>query len=137
MFDTNFGADLTIMEEAAEFINRFKENKNLPILTSCCPAWINFIEKNYPEHLNLTSTCKSPQGMFGAIAKNSLAPKVLNIEPKNMYVVSVMPCVAKKYECSRNELGQDNIPDVDISITTRELAKMIKEAGIDLANLDE
>ena len=75
--------------------------------------------------------------MFGAIAKNYLAPKVLNIEPKNMYVVSVMPCVAKKYECSRNELGQDNIPDVDISITTRELAKMIKEAGIDLANLDE
>lgn len=137
VFDTNFGADLTIMEEAAEFINRFKENKNLPLLTSCCPAWINFIEKNYPEHLNLTSTCKSPQGMFGAIAKNYLAPKVLNIEPKNMYVVSVMPCVAKKYECSRNELGQDNIPDVDISITTRELAKMIKEAGIDLANLDE
>ena len=137
VFDTNFGADLTIMEEAAEFINRFKENKNLPILTSCCPAWINFIEKNYPEHLNLTSTCKSPQGMFGAIAKNYLAPKVLNIEPKNMYVVSIMPCVAKKYECSRNELGQDNIPDVDISITTRELAKMIKEAGIDLANLDE
>ncbi len=75
--------------------------------------------------------------MFGAIAKNYFAPKVLNIEPKNMYVVSIMPCVAKKYECSRNELGQDNIPDVDISITTRELAKMIKEAGIDLANLDE
>lgn len=137
VFDTNFAADLTIMEEASEFINRFNQNKDLPILTSCCPAWINFIEKNYPQHLNLPSSCKSPQEMFGAIAKNYFAPKVLNIEPKDIYVVSVMPCVAKKYECSREELCQENIPDVDISITTRELAKMIKEAGIDLCNIAE
>ena len=137
VFDTNFAADLTIVEEAAEFLQRLTENKNLPILTSCCPAWINFVESNYPEHLHLPSTCKSPQEMFGAIAKNYFAPKVLGIEPEDIYVVSVMPCVAKKYECSREELGQEDVLDVDISITTRELAKMIKEAGIDLASLDE
>ncbi|MBQ6631676.1 MAG: (2Fe-2S)-binding protein, partial [Romboutsia sp.] len=137
VFDTNFGADLTIIEEATEFLNRFTQNKNLPILTSCCPAWINFIEKNYPKHLNLISSCKSPQEMFGSMAKHYFAPKILNIAPKDIIVVSIMPCVAKKYECSRNELSQENILDVDISITTRELAKMIKEAGIDLLNLEE
>ena len=137
VFDTNFAADLTIMEEATEFLNRLTENKDLPILTSCCPAWINFIEKNYPNHLNLLSSCKSPQEMFGSIAKHYFAPKILNIDPKDILVVSVMPCVAKKYECSRNELGQEDVLDVDISITTRELAKMIKEAGIDLSTLEE
>lgn len=137
VFDTNYAADLTILEEGTEFVNRFKSGENLPILTSCCPAWVGFLEHTYPESLNLASSCKSPQEMFGAIAKNYFAPKVLNIDPKDLYVVSVMPCVAKKYECSREELSQDNILDVDISITTRELAKMIKEAGIDLLNLEE
>lgn len=137
VFDTNFGADLTILEEASEFIHRLKESNNLPLLTSCCPAWINFIEKNYPNLLNLPSSCKSPQEMFGSIAKNYFAPKIANIEPKDLFVVSVMPCVAKKYEASRSELSQDDILDVDISITTRELAKMIKEAGINFADIQE
>ncbi len=137
VFDTNFAADLTILEEASEFLHRLKENHNLPILTSCCPAWINFVENNYPQLLNLPSSCKSPQEMFGAIAKNYFGPKVMNVEPKDMYVVSVMPCVAKKYECSRSELGQGEVLDVDVAITTRELAKMIKESGIDLLNLEE
>lgn len=137
VFDTNFAADLTILEEGTEFINRLNSNENLPILTSCCPAWINFIEHNYPEQLHLLSTCKSPQEMFGSIAKNYFAPKVLNIDPKDLFVVSVMPCTAKKTECFREELSQNDIQDVDISITTRELARMIKESGIDLANLEE
>lgn len=135
VFDTNFAADITILEEASEFINRLKENKNLPILTSCCPAWINYLEHHYPECLNLASSCKSPQNMFGAIAKNYFTSKI-NISPKDITVVSVMPCIAKKYEVSRTELGNDGILDVDVSITTRELAKMIKESGIDFLNLD-
>lgn len=137
VFDTNYAADLTILEEASEFLHRLNENHNLPILTSCCPAWINFVEKNYPDLLNLPSSCKSPQEMFGAIAKNYFAPKFANIEPKDLYVVSVMPCVAKKYECTRTELSQGDILDVDISITTRELAKMFKEAGINLSDLED
>ncbi|WP_270941505.1 NADH-dependent [FeFe] hydrogenase, group A6 [Romboutsia lituseburensis] len=137
VFDTNFAADLTILEEASEFLHRLKDGENLPILTSCCPAWINFVEGNYPQLLNLPSSCKSPQEMFGAVAKNYFGPKVINVESKDMYVVSVMPCVAKKYECARTELGQEDVLDVDISITTRELAKMIKEAGIDLLNLED
>ena len=137
VFDTNYGADLTILEEASEFIHRFKNSHNLPLLTSCCPAWINFIEKNYPNLLHLPSSCKSPQEMFGSIAKNYFAPKVINIEPKDLYVVSVMPCVAKKYEASRKELSTDGILDVDISITTRELAKMIKEIGINFNDIKE
>ena len=137
VFDTNYGADLTILEEASEFIHRFKNSHNLPLLTSCCPAWINFIEKNYPNLLHLPSSCKSPQEMFGSIAKNYFAPKVINIEPKDLYVVSVMPCVAKKYEACRNELSTDGILDVDISITTRELAKMIKEIGINFNDIKE
>ncbi len=137
VFDTNYGADLTILEEASEFIHRLKDSHNIPLLTSCCPAWINFIEKNYPNLLHLPSSCKSPQEMFGSIAKNYFAPKVINIEPKDLYVVSVMPCVAKKYEASRNELSTDGILDVDISITTRELAKMIKEAGINFNDIQE
>ena len=137
VFDTNYGADLTILEEASEFTHRLKESNNLPILTSCCPAWVNFMEKEYPDLLNLLSTCKSPQEMFGSISKNYFAPNVINIEPKDLYVVSVMPCVAKKYEVSRSELSQNGILDVDVSITTRELAKMIKEAGINFNDLNE
>ncbi|GAA3658289.1 NADH-dependent [FeFe] hydrogenase, group A6 [Asaccharospora irregularis] len=135
VFDTNFAADLTILEEASEFLHRLEKGANLPILTSCCPAWINYIEHQYPDLLHLPSTCKSPQEMFGAVAKNYFAPKI-GLTPQDLTVVSVMPCVAKKYECSRDELGQGDVLDVDISITTRELAKMIKEAGIDFDNLE-
>ena len=136
VFDTDFAADLTIMEEAKEFIDRVTKGENLPMITSCCPGWINFIEKNYPDHLSLPSTCKSPQQMFGAIAKTYLAEK-LGIPVEKIVVVSVMPCTAKKYEASREEMGRDGIQDIDIVITTRELAKMIKEAGMDLRNMKE
>jgi NADH-quinone oxidoreductase subunit G len=136
VFDTNFGADLTIMEEASELIHRLKNNENLPILTSCCSAWVNFIEYNYPEKLNLVSSCKSPQQMFGAITKSYFANKE-DIDPKDLYVVSVMPCVAKKYETNREELEVDDIRDNDISITTREIAHMIKESGIDILSLKD
>lgn len=136
IFDTNFAADLTIMEEAAELIQRIQENENLPILTSCCSAWVNFIEHNYPDKLNLVSSCKSPQQMFGAISKSYFAER-MNIDPGKMSVVSIMPCVAKKYELNRDELEVKGIRDNDISITTRELAHMIKESGIDIKNLSE
>ena len=135
VFDTNFAADLTIMEEASEFIHRFKENESLPILTSCCPAWVKFFEHQFPDLLDIPSTCKSPQEMFGAVAKAYLAPK-MGLEPKDMTVVSIMPCVAKKYEAARPELSNEGVSDVDVVLTTRELAKMLKEAGIDLSTLE-
>ena len=137
VFDTNFAADLTIMEEANEFVNRFVKGKNLPILTSCCPAWVNFMEHEYPDLLQHLSTCKSPQSMFSPIARHYFAQKVLNKKPDEVIVMSIMPCVAKKYEVSREELGRDGYLDTDISLTTRELARMIKEAGIELDNLEE
>ena len=137
VFDTNFAADLTIMEEGTEFIGRLQQNQNLPILTSCCPAWVNFVEHEYPDLINHLSTCRSPQGMFSPIARYYFADKVLNKKPDEVIIISIMPCVAKKYEVAREELGQDGIIDTDLSITVRELARMIKEAGLDLANLDE
>ena len=137
VFDTNFAADLTIMEEANEFVNRFVKGEKLPILTSCCPAWINFMEYEYPDLLPYLSTCKSPQSMFSPIARHYFAEKVLNKKPDEVIVMSIMPCVAKKYEVSREELGRDGYLDTDISLTTRELARMIKEAGIELDNLEE
>ena len=137
VFDTNFAADLTIMEEANEFVNRFVKGKNLPILTSCCPAWVNFMEHEYPDLLQHLSTCKSPQSMFSPIARHYFAEKVLNKKYDEVIVMSIMPCVAKKFEVSREELGENGYLDTDISLTTRELARMIKEAGIDLANIDE
>ena len=137
VFDTNFAADLTIMEEANEFVNRFVKGKNLPILTSCCPAWVNFMEHEYPDLLQHLSTCKSPQSMFSPIARHYFAEKVLNKKPDEVIVMSIMPCVAKKYEVSRDELGEDGHLDTDLSLTTRELARMIKEAGIELDNLEE
>ncbi|MDD7792975.1 NADH-dependent [FeFe] hydrogenase, group A6 [Clostridium sp. 'White wine YQ'] len=136
VYDTDFAADLTIMEEATELINRIKENKNLPLLTSCCPGWIKFLEHNYGDFLNLPSSCKSPQQMFGAIAKSYLAEKI-GVDPKNMIVVSVMPCTAKKFEASREELEVNGIRDVDIVITTRELSSMIKSAGLDLKEFED
>ena len=137
VFDTNFAADLTIMEEANEFVNRFVKGEKLPILTSCCPAWVNFMEHEYPDLLDYLSTCKSPQSMFSPIARHYFAEKALGKKPDEVIVMSIMPCVAKKYEVSREELGQDGYLDTDLSLTTRELARMIKEAGIDLANLEE
>ena len=137
VFDTNFAADLTIMEEANEFVNRFVKGKNLPILTSCCPAWVNFMEHEYPDLLQHLSTCKSPQSMFSPIARHYFAEKVIKKKPDEVIVMSIMPCVAKKYEVSREELGRDGYLDTDISLTTRELARMIKEAGIELDNLEE
>ncbi|GAA0124513.1 NADH-dependent [FeFe] hydrogenase, group A6 [Clostridium sp. CTA-19] len=132
VFDTNFSADLTIMEEAKEFINRFKEKNKLPLITSCCPAWIRFAEMNYKDELKYISSCKSPQQMFGAIVKSYLVDKY-KMKKENMVVVSIMPCIAKKYEAKRKELKGD----VDIVITTRELAKLIRESSIDIINLKE
>lgn len=135
VYDTDFAADLTIMEEATEFLGRYKSGENLPMITSCCPGWINFIEKHYGNLLNLPSTCKSPQQMWGAIAKTYLAEK-LGIPSEKLYVVSVMPCVAKKSEANREEfVNENNNPDIDVVITTRELAKMIKRSGLEFASL--
>ena len=128
--DTNFAADLTIMEEATELMDRIQNGGRLPMLTSCCPGWINFFEDEFTDLLDVPSSCKSPQQMFGAIAKSYYAKK-MNIDPKNMVVVSVMPCLAKKYEAARKEMNNE----VDIVISTRELAKMIKEAGINFNSL--
>ena len=136
VFDTNTGADLTIMEEANEFIERFTANENLPLITSCSPGWIRFIEMNYPEFLNNLSSCKSPHQMFGAILKTYYAKKE-NIDPEKMFVVSVMPCVAKKFERTRPEMKNEGLDNVDAVITTRELARMIKRANIDFKNLEE
>ncbi|MEK6265416.1 MAG: NADH-dependent [FeFe] hydrogenase, group A6, partial [Clostridium sp.] len=136
VFDTDFAADLTIVEEASELVHRLEHGGTLPILTSCCPAWINMLEHDYPDMLDIPSTCKSPHQMFGVIAKTYFAEK-MNIDPKKIIVVSVMPCLAKKYEAARDELKHDNLRDVDIVISTRELAKMIKEAGIEFNSLEE
>lgn len=134
VFDTDFGADLTIMEEASEFVHRLEHGGRLPMLTSCCPAWVKFFEHQFPELLDVPSTCKSPHVMFGAIAKTYYAQK-LEIDPQNLVVVSVMPCVAKKAEASRPELTKDEESNVDIVITTRELGQMLHEAGVDFKNL--
>ncbi|MGN0867358.1 MAG: NADH-dependent [FeFe] hydrogenase, group A6 [Oligosphaeraceae bacterium] len=134
VFDTNFSADLTIMEEGHELVERVKAGKNLPILTSCCPGWINFIEHNFPDLLNIPSSCKSPQQMFGAIAKSYYAEKI-GVAPKDLIVVSVMPCQAKKYEAARPEFAPNGVRDVDYVLTTRELCRMFREAGVNLANM--
>jgi len=134
VFDTDFAADLTIMEETTEFIQRLKENKNLPILTSCCPGWVKFFEHQFPDLLHIPSTAKSPQQMFGAMAKTYYAKKI-GIEPSELTVVSVMPCLAKKYEAARPEFSRNGVRDVDIVISTRELANMLKEAGIQFKDL--
>ena len=136
VFDTNTGADFTIVEEANEFVERLNNNKTLPMITSCSPGWIRFIEMNYPDLLGHLSSCKSPHQMFGAILKSYYAEKE-NIDPKKMFVVSVMPCVAKKFERSREEMKNNELDNVDAVITTRELARMIKQANIDFVNLEE
>ncbi len=136
VFDTDFAADLTIMEETTELIGRLTKKENLPILTSCCPGWVKFFEHQFPDLISIPSTAKSPQQMFGAIAKTYYADKA-GVSASDMLVVSVMPCLAKKYEASRDEFAPEGIRDVDIVISTRELATMIKEAGIQFNELED
>jgi NADP-reducing hydrogenase subunit HndD len=140
VFDTDFAADLTIMEEGTELLCRLKKflngdkNVKLPILTSCCPGWVNFFEHNFTDMLDVPSTAKSPQQMFGAIAKTYFADKI-GVNRKDLVVVSVMPCLAKKYECQRDEFKVNGNPDVDYSMSTRELAAFIKQSNIDFMDL--
>lgn len=142
VFDTDFAADLTIMEEGTEMLQRINKYMNgdkdvkLPIMTSCCPGWVNFFERYYPDMLDVPSTAKSPMQMFGAIAKTYWAEKI-GIKREDLVVVSIMPCVAKKYECQRDEFKTEGNPDVDYSLTTRELADMIKLLSIKFADLKE
>lgn len=136
VFDTDTGADLTIMEEGTELIDRIRSGGKLPLITSCSPGWIKFCEHNYPDMLDNLSTCKSPHQMFGAILKTYYARKN-NIDPADIVVVSVMPCTAKKYEAARPELKTEGMPDVDIVLTTRELSKMIYDIGIEFPELGD
>ncbi len=137
VFDTNFAADLTIMEEATEFLARFKEGKNLPLITSCSPGWVKYCEHYYPEFIPNLSSCKSPQGMFGSVAKTYYAEK-MGLDPKDIFVVSVMPCTAKKFEAERvDHSAVKGLPDIDASITVRELARMIRKAGINFNAIPE
>lgn len=136
VFDTDFSADLTIMEEASELVDRIKNNKTMPILTSCCPAWVRFIEMNYPDMLDIPSSCKSPQMMMGSMVKSYYAEKT-GISPKDIVMVSVMPCTAKKAEANREELGGDSVKDVDYVLSTRELGRMINLYGINFHDLEE
>ncbi|MCF8303988.1 MAG: [FeFe] hydrogenase, group A [Bacteroidales bacterium] len=142
VFDTDFAADLTIMEEGAELLDRLTKHLNgdqevrMPILTSCCPAWVKFFEHHFPDMTDIPSTARSPQQMFGAVAKTYFAKK-MNIKREDLVVVSVMPCVAKKYESTRDEFAVDGNPDVDYSVTTRELGKLIKQANMDFKSLPD
>ncbi len=141
VFDTNWAADLTIMEEGTEFLNRAKTvltggEAVLPMITSCSPGWIRFIEEKFPKQLSHLSTCKSPHTMLGAVAKSYYAQKI-DVDPKDMFVVSVMPCTAKKFEINREEMKNDGVANVDAVLTTRELADMIRSAGIDFNNLED
>jgi NADH-quinone oxidoreductase subunit G/NADP-reducing hydrogenase subunit HndD len=136
VFDTDFAADLTIMEEASELVHRIEHGGTLPMLTSCCPAWVKFFEHQFPDLLDIPSTCKSPQIMLGAVAKTYYAEQI-GCNPEDISVVSVMPCLAKKAEAARSELSKDEKQNVDLVLTTREYAQMLKEAGVDFANLPE
>ncbi|MBQ2669730.1 MAG: iron hydrogenase small subunit [Clostridia bacterium] len=136
VFDTNFSADLTIMEEANELVERVQNGGVLPMITSCSPGWVKYCEHYYPDQLAHLSSCKSPQQMFGAITKTYYAEK-MGIDPKNIVCVSVMPCTAKKFEIGRDDQDAAGVPDVDISITTRELARLIKKCGIDFTILPD
>ena len=134
VFDTNFSADLTIMEEANEFIQRVQNGGKLPLITSCSPGWIKYCEHYHPDMIPHLSSCKSPQQMFGAIAKSYYAEKA-GIDPKDIVMVSIMPCTAKKFEIGRDDQAANGVPDVDYALTTRELARMIKRANIDFLKL--
>jgi iron-only hydrogenase group A len=134
VFDTSFSADLTIMEEASELVQRITTGGKLPMMTSCSPGWIKYIEQSYPDMLGHLSSCKSPQQMLGAVIKSYYAEKH-GIKPENIFSVSVMPCIAKKFEIQRPGMGRDNVFDVDAVISTREIARLIKLYGIDFNNL--
>lgn len=136
VFDTDFAADLTIMEEGHELLERLEQGGNLPLITSCSPGWVKYIEHFYPELLPHLSSCKSPQQMFGAIAKTYYASKH-GLDPANIVVVSIMPCTAKKFEAQRPDMRASGYQDVDVVLTTRELGAMLREAGLDLASLPE
>ena len=136
IFNMDFTADLTILEEANELVQRITNHETLPMFTSCCPGWVKFAEHYYPEMLPHLSSCKSPQAMFGAILKSYYAEKY-NIDPEKMFVVSVIPCTGKKFEVTRQELRSKEFDDVDVALTTRELARMIKSTGIDFADLED
>ena len=136
VFDTNTGADFTIVEEGTEFIQRMTNGGTLPMITSCSPGWVRYLELNYPELIPNLSTCKSPHQMFGAIVKSYFAEKY-GVDASKIYMVSVMPCVAKKFEAKRDNMSGAGYPDVDAVITTRELARMIKQAHIDFVNLED
>lgn len=135
VFDTNFSADLTIMEEATEFLERLKSGQNLPLFTSCCPAWVKYLEDQHPDMLHHLSSCKSPMSMLSPVLVD-LLPNQLGIARENLVVVAIMPCTAKKYECKRPELSRNGRPDTDYVLTTQELGRMIKEAGINFNALE-
>lgn len=136
VFDVDFAADVTIMEEGTELLDRLKNGGKLPLITSCSPGWIKFCEHYYPDMIENLSSCKSPQQMFGALVKTYYAEKE-GIDPKDIFVVSIMPCTAKKFECTRDDENAAGVPDVDISLTTRELGNMIKRAGIMFTDLKD
>ena len=136
VFDIDFGADVTIVEEATELLNRVKNGGVLPMITSCSPGWVRFCEQYYPNEIDHLSSCKSPMQMTGALIKTWYAEKE-GIDPKDIYVVAVMPCTAKKYEIKREDQNAAGVPDVDVSITTRELARMIKRQGLNFVNLPD
>lgn len=136
IFDINFGADMTIMEEATELIQRIKTGGPFPMFTSCCPAWVRQVENYYPNFIEYLSSAKSPQQIFGTASK-TYYPQVADVDPKNVFTVTIMPCTAKKYEADRPEMENDGIRNIDAVITTRELAKMIKDAKIDFAKLED
>ncbi|MDR2399687.1 MAG: [FeFe] hydrogenase, group A [Endomicrobium sp.] len=135
VFDISFTADMTIIEEANEFLERLGKGDDMPMFTSCCPAWVRFVEQYYPDFIKNISTCRSPQGMYGSIARR-IMPEVLGIPKEELVIVSVMPCTAKKYEARRSELAKDGVIDIDYVITTQELALMIEEAGLRFGNLE-
>ena len=136
VFDTNFAADLTILEEGSELLERIEHGGKLPLITSCSPGWVNYVEKHHPELFDNLSSAKSPQGMFGAVSKTYYAEK-MGLRPEDIVTVSVMPCTAKKYEAKRPELGRDGYRDVDHVLTTREIAKLIRYKGVNMRNLPE
>lgn len=136
VYDTNFTADLTIMEEGSELIDRITNNGTLPMFTSCCPAWVKYMEQEYPEYLNHLSSCKSPQQMAGAVFK-TYGAKLDNVEPANVKTISIMPCTCKGFESDRAEMNDTGFKDVDLVLTTRELAYLIKAKNIDFLNLED
>ena len=138
VFDTNFGADVTVMEESSEFINRLVNNKgSLPLITTCCPSWVDFMEKKYPDMIGHFSSCKSPHEIVGVLSKTYFA-KMNDIDPAKIFMVSIMPCTSKKYEISRSdEMYASGYKDVDVVLTTRELARVIKQAGLDIASMQD